>query len=283
MVSIREKSKKSLNPLWQKRMSNINQTQKISKEKWDAGHALLTDVGQVRLIKHTVVICNSERPFGTCVLLKHQEKKYFLTAAHVALKISQNGYEQIGVAIKPDDIYRSYPLHPSEAFQPRFWDPEFREEHLKNDFKCKDLALIEIPVFMESIISAVKEFVKLPDDSSQNLAIPTTCFGQGLTKKGVLFQMNTFGFVLEELIEENGVDYYIAKSMEKTYGTKHLNESPVCDFRGYSGGGIFVMKEDTTKLIGIAFYQDPKLLNGNDGYVSVTFHGPKSLKAFLSS
>jgi hypothetical protein len=253
----------------------------ITKEQWLEAEDLLVDIG-LRLMKYTVVLLNSSQPFGTCVLLEWNKKYYFLTAGHVAQKIGKRGYEKIGIAIIPDDMGRVIDLHPSEAFIPKFWDPKFVEDDLQGDpYQCKDLAIIEIPTFMESIIRAVKSFVLLVEDFTDDLDLQAKYFGQGCVKQDDQFQFTTFGFVLNGKIERDGIDYYTARSFKHTFGVSFLARQNILNFGGYSGGGLFIIKDNQVKLVGIAYYQDLVCLELADGYVEILFHGPASLKTFL--
>lgn len=120
-------------------------------------------------------------------------------------------------------------------------------------------------MFLEADICATKEFVKLPMDLEDLSLENVSYFGQGVVKVDNAPQMTSFGIVLNKKIETDCIDYYIAKAMNETWGSKNLNEKCICDFRGYSGGGLFLVTNESIILIGIAYYQDGTTLD--QGYV----------------
>ncbi len=254
----------------------------ITIEKWREANNQLETIGRIQA-SHTVVLVNeSSHPFGTCVLLQYGKKKYFLTAAHVAQEIGKIGYKKIAVAVVPDEVPRILQLHPSEAFKPKPWDPNFKVSDLLEDpYQVKDLAIIEIPLFLESIINATKEFARLPEETIEELDLNASYVGFGVVDNSGKKQMTSFAFCLSEKQERDGRDYYIARSMKKTFGSIVLEEPNILDFQGYSGGGLFLFKDKSIRLVGLAYYQDPDSLMLDDGYVAVHFYGPKSLRAFL--
>lgn len=253
----------------------------ITEEIWRGHENYLLEVGEGRLNKYTMVLMNDKQPFGTCVLLRYKKRECIITAAHVAQKIEKKGYERIRLVIKPDDHYREPEYHPAEYFDIKYWDPTFSEDHLlENPYHCKDLAVIEIPIPLIGIIKAVKEYVTLPDEFEQPLELNSNYFGHGLIKIDNKNQMTTFGIVLSDNDIECKNDYYTAKAKESTFGSRCLSEPSVLDFRGYSGGGLFQKKQESIKLVGIAFYQDQTALK-EKGEVLVAFHGPKSIANFM--
>ncbi len=254
----------------------------ITIEKWRAAENQLTDIGHIQAAMYTVVLLNESRPFGTCILLQHGGKMYFLTAAHVATEIGKKRFEKIGVAIKPDKVLRNIPLYLSIAFQSKLWDPNFNKNDLQGDpFIVKDLAIIEVPLFLESSIKATKGFIRLSDEFVEGLDLHACYVGLGIVEKEGEIQMTSFGLSLYEKHEKDGRDYYIARAMKETFGSKVLKEQTTINFQGYSGGGLFLVKENSVRLVGIAYYQNRTPLSLADGYVEIHFYGPKSLKAFL--
>ena len=247
----------------------------ITIETWNQAEDQLRKIGRFQAATYTVVLVNGSQPFGTCVLLQHGGKKYFLTAAHVALKIGKKGYEKIGVAVLPDEFPRNLDLHPSCAFQPKFWDSNFKAIDLHENPRAKDLAIIEIPLFLESIINVTKGFIRLSEESVEELDFNACYIGFGIIKNDEKIQMVSLGLCLYEKQERDERDYYIARAMKETFGSKILNKPTILNFQGYSGGGLFLVREKSIRLVGIAYYQDsnPRVLD--KGYVEIHFHGPK--------
>lgn len=93
--------------------------------------------------------------------------------------------------------------------------------------------------------------------------------------------MMTLGISIDEYIEKNDIDYLVAKSMKETFGSKKLNKKSIRNFQGYSGGGLFWKQDKNIYLVGIAYYQDNT--TWDEGFTTVNFHGPKSLRKFLES
>lgn len=258
--------------------TNFDSTKETCLEASDT----LSNLGQLHLNTHTVVLSNENQPFGTCILIKYKGKKYLLTAAHVALQIGKQGYEHIGIVIMPDAISRDIPLHPACVFSPKLWDREFRNQDLQiNPLNCKDLAIIDVPVFLESIINATKAYINLEDDYFKPLDLSARYVGHGIIKYKTETQMTSFGFVLHEKIEKDGLDYCIARAMKKTIFSKLLGQPPVDNFQGYSGGGLFLYEGDNIHLAGIAYFQDQAQFSKENGYIEVSFYGPQSIMAFL--
>ena len=254
----------------------------ITTKKWREAENLLEGIGQIQAATYTVVLVNKNRPFGTCVLLHHRGKNYLLTAAHVALEIGKKGFEEIGVAIKPDEISRTIPLHRSDLFCCKFWDRNFKVSDLQNDpYTCKDLALIEIPLILESAIKSTKGFARLSESTVDSLDLNACYVGYGVLENNGLIQMTSLGLSLCEKRERDGREYYIARAMKETFGAKVLKEPALTNFQGYSGGGLFLVKDKSVSLVGIAYYQDREHLAEEEGYVEIFFYGTASLKASL--
>lgn len=125
-------------------------------KNWNIAELLLKEVG-FSLINYTIVFLSEKGPFGTGVLTVSKEKRFIITAAHVAKQIYQNTFDKIGIAIKPDNFFRQYPLFLAKEFVLKFWEAEFSIRDLKSNPFCKDLAIVEIPHFLEEAIYSVKE------------------------------------------------------------------------------------------------------------------------------
>jgi hypothetical protein len=151
---------------------------KITKENCDRAETILKELGG-RLSGHTSVLTNQERPLGTVLLVKSRGKKYLVTAAHVVQDVGTK-HKEIGLVIKADDVIRHVPLHSSDAFQFKCWDPSFRSKDLLQDpLGSKDLAAMEVPAFLASGIDATKEYINLDKTTSMDLDLSARFYFYG--------------------------------------------------------------------------------------------------------
>lgn len=254
----------------------------ITKENCDKAETILKELGRGRLSGHTAVLISQDGPLGTILFVKSGGRKYLVTAAHVVEGIGAK-HKAIGLVIKADDVMRHVPLHSSDIFHFRCWDPNFRSKELLLDpLGGKDLAAMEVPIFLEGGIDAAKEYINLDEITPVDLDFSATYVGFGVMMVEGLLSMTALGVVLQEKLEREGRDYYIARAMKHTRTAELLKKSTIKDFRGYSGGGLFLYDGQNIRLIGIAYYQNGEALSQENGYVEIYFYGPRSIRRFLA-
>lgn len=254
----------------------------ITKENCNQAEAILKELGRGRLSGHTSVLISQSGPLGTVLLVKSGRKKYLVTAAHVVEGVGTE-HKAIGLVIKADDVMRHVPLHSSDLFHFKRWDPSFRSRDLLQEpLGGKDLAAMEVPVFLESGIDATKEYINLDESVPMDLDFSAAYVGFGVMRVEGEISMTSLGVVLGQKLEREGRDYYIAKAMKDTLAAEFLKKPTITDFRGYSGGGLFLYDGKNIRLVGIAYYQNGEALSQENGYVEIYFYGPQSIRRFFA-
>lgn len=251
-------------------------------EDIENAHDQLDQFAESRLSKHTVVLMNDSMAMGTGLLIKWKSKKYIVTAAHVAEQIFKKS-KKAAIIIQPDEIQRELSLEEASFFNFQNWDPDFKSTDLQEDLlNIKDLAIMEVPVHLQSIIDAVKEYVNFQPGQVENLDFSKSYVAFGALKKNEIKHLMPLAFTLHEKKENGGRDYYIAHAMKTVFPETMENYPSITDFHGCSGCGLFLPDGKNMFLVGIAFFQNQENLSAKNGFTEVYFYGPKSIEKFLS-
>ncbi len=241
---------------------------------------------------HTVLLSFGEAgaPCGTAVLVEYKRKKLMLTATHVARKLKS--HKLVRVITEIDNILRFPPTWKSDGLSVKEWDTNFEESVYKKDFmslKSKDLAVIEMnPAILSSLLqNSNKMFYRIPEENNlQQYLNPSSSLVSlgilGAQNKNNLFSGNftTLGVIASPSIIDEDLDYAICHLSTDTFETRSLGKELITDFRGLSGGGLWIIKNDKPLLLGIAIAQDlDNFRKQQDGLLY--FHGPNSIFSVL--
>ena len=84
-------------------------------------------------------------------------------------------------------------LLPCDAFEFKLWDPNFRSKDLQQDPFLKDLAAMEVPTFLESLIDGTKEYINFDQIRCVDLDFSANYIGWGMLQIEEELSMTSLG------------------------------------------------------------------------------------------